>query len=185
MKVTTTTNSVRNPYLDAQAAKSEAIKAVKRLTKLFGELTKVSRKQIYLVNCDNPFYIWILSAPSNVQFSTIMKSVSKEYGKYPMYVLFTRDVNTYPNASGKTYWDKVKSLYKKSIRNFYGAIMGLNELNTDVALSMEFNTKLKLDFNRYIQLTNGNVTMEQVLKELAGLTQKKLKAIIPIIELIK
>jgi len=85
---------------------------------------------------------------------------------------------------GQTYWDKIKAVYKKANRNFKGAIMGLDEFNKTLALQMKANAKIKLDYRRYVDITNGNVTIEQVLKELAGLTPTKLKAIMPVLKLI-
>jgi hypothetical protein len=75
-------------------------------------------------------------------------------------------------------------VYKKANRSFKGAIMGLNEFDKHMAELIKENAKIKLDYNRYIDITNGNVTIEQVLKELAGLTPKKLKAIMPVLKLI-
>jgi len=176
-------NKVRNPYLDGLKAKAEAEAAYTLLTKQFGRMEKVGRKQMYLVNGANPFYVWIVSAPSNLKFDAAIKGIIKDHGQYPLYVLFTRDVNTYPTM-GQTYWDKIKAVYKKANRNFKGAIMGLDEFNKTLALQMKANAKIKLDYRRYVDITNGNVTIEQVLKELAGLTPTKLKAIMPVLKLI-
>ena len=45
----------RNPYLDAQQAKGEAIKALKMLQRNNESVEQVSRKQIYLVNYSSMF----------------------------------------------------------------------------------------------------------------------------------
>lgn len=176
-------NKVRNPYLDGLKAKAELEQATTMLKKQFRSMEKVGRKQVYLINGVNPFYVWVTSAPSNLKFDSVIKGIIKDHGQYPMYVLFTRDVNTYPTM-GQTYWDKIKAVYKKANRNFKGAIMGLNEFDNQLAKMMKDNAKIKLDYNRYIDITNGNVTIEQVLKELAGLTPRKLKAIMPVLKLI-
>ena len=146
-------------------------------------MDKVGRKQIYMVGGTNPFYVWIVSAPSNLKFDSAIRGIMKEHGQYPLYVLFTRDVNTYPTM-GQTYWDKIKAVYRKANSNFKGAIMGLGEFNKTLASQMRENSKIKLDYRRYVDITNGKVTIEQVLKELAGLTPKKLKAIMPVLKLI-
>jgi hypothetical protein len=175
-----------NPYLDGLKAKAEAEQAVSILQRQLGKMVKVGRKQIYLVSNKKgePFYVWIVSAPSNLKFDSAIKGIIKEHGKYPLYVLFTRDVKTYP-AMGVSYWDKIKAVYKKANRNFKGAIMGLNEFNTDIAQQMIATNKIQLDFKRYIDLTDGNVTIQQVLKELAGLSPAKLKAVLPVLQMLK
>jgi hypothetical protein len=175
-----------NPYLDGLKAKAEAEQAVSILQRQLGKMVKVGRKQIYLVTNKKgePFYVWIVSAPSNLKFDSAIKGIIKEHGKYPLYVLFTRDVKTYP-AMGASYWDKIKAVYKKANRNFKGAIMGLNEFNTDIAQQMIATNKIQLDFRRYIDLTDGNVTIQQVLKELAGLSPAKLKAVLPVLQMLK
>lgn len=179
-------NTKANPYLDGLKAKAEAEAAVTILKRHLGSMQKVGRKQIYLVKnkSGEPFYVWIVSAPSNLKFDSAIKGIIKENGKYPLYVLFTRDVKTYP-AMGATYWDKIKAVYKKANRNFKGAIMGLNEFNKDMAEQMMATNKIALDFRRYIDLTDGKVTIQQVLKELAGLSPAKLKAILPVLQMIK
>jgi len=177
-------STIRNPHLNGLKAKAEAAQAHNLLKKYFGRIQKVGRKQVYLIKGASPFYIWVVSAPSNLKFELAIKGLIKEYGQYPLYVLFTRDVNTYPTTAGQTYWDKIKTVYKKANRSFKGAIMGLNEFDKQMAELMKENAKIKLDYNRYIDITNGNVTIEQVLKELAGLTPKKLKAIMPVLKLI-
>lgn len=176
-----------NPYLDGLKAKAEAEQAVTILQRRLGRMEKVGRKQIYLVKNKSgvPFYVWIVSAPSNLKFDSAIKGIIKEHGKYPLYVLFTRDVATYPDSMGNTYWDKIKAVYKKANRSFKGAIMGLNEFNKDMAEQMINTNKIALDFRRYIDLTNGNVTIQQVLKELAGLSPAKLKAVLPVLQMIK
>jgi hypothetical protein len=186
MKVIQQTSA--NPYLDGLKAKAEAEKALKKLKREFGSMEQVGRKQIYLV--DNvhgfPFYVWIVSAPSNLKFDSAIKGIMKQHGQYPLYVLFTRDVKSYPKTASATYWDKIKSVYKKGGSKFKGAIMGLDEFNSDIAEEMMEHNKIRLDYRRYVDITKGKgITIEQLLKEIGGLSSQKVKAISSMIRLIK
>jgi hypothetical protein len=179
-------SNIRNPHEDAKQSKIELEEALLVMKKHFGSFKKVGRRQMYFVTPRKgaPCYILITSAPSNLKFDAVIKGIMKEYGSHPLYILFTRDVNTYPK-SGTTYWHKVKLLYKKAGRSFKGAIMGLDELNKNVALQVMNGEKIQLTFNRYMDVTNNNVTAEQVLTEIAGLTPKKLKTVMSVLRAIK
>lgn len=173
-------NSGGNPYLNSLQFKSEVPSALKLLNKYFTTIKQVGRKYIYLVNenTSTPFYIWLTSAPSNTKFDSVIDSIMRKNGKYPIYVFFTRDVKTYPTTAGKTYWNQLKSVYKKSPRKFKGAIMGVGEFTIDMANKMITGTKIDLNFNRYMQIVDGvGVTMEDLLKEIGELTSKKAELI--------
>jgi hypothetical protein len=186
MKVKTI-NKGGNPYQNGAQFRSELPQALKFLQKNFNWIEKVGRKNIFLIdNIDNPFYVWIVSAPSNLKFDSAIRGVIKEYGSYPVYVLFTRDVTTYPTTAGNTYWNKIKSVYANAPSKFKGAIMGLKEFNEDMVEMMIENQKIKLDFNRYMDVTKGaGVTWEQLLKEVAGLSSKKIKILCDLAKAIK
>jgi hypothetical protein len=157
------------------------------LQKHFNWIEKVGRKNIFLIdNVDNPFYVWIVSAPSNLKFDSAIRGIIKQYGNYPVYVLFTRDVTTYPTTAGNTYWSKIKSVYANAPSKFKGAVMGLKEFNEDMAEMMIENQKIKLDFNRYMDVTKGaGVTWEQLLREIGGLSNKKIKVLLEVAKNLK
>jgi hypothetical protein len=173
----------RNPYLDAQQAKGEAIKALKMLKSNNESVEQVSRKQIYLVKNKRkaPYYILITSAPSNLKLSAAIKGTVKEYGKYPLYVFFTRDVNTYPKCAD-TYWAAVKRLYKQ--RGFAGAIMGLDSYTSEVAKAMNAGIKVKMDYKQFVSMVDTKPNILSILKEI-GLKGKKAELAAELIELIK
>jgi hypothetical protein len=185
MKVKTI-NKGGNPYENAAQFRSELPKAIKMLQKHFNWIEKVGRKNIFLIdNIETPFYVWIVSAPSNLKFDSAIRGIIKEYGNYPLYVLFTRDVKTYPTM-GETYWNKIKKVYSNAPRAFKGAIMGLNEMNKEFAEMMIENQKIKLDFNRYMDVTKGaGVTWAQLLKEVGGLSTKKIKVLLEVAKNLK
>lgn len=187
MKVKQTINKGGNPYENAAQFRMELPKAINLLTKQFNWIEKVGRKNIFLIDAiDNPFYVWIVSAPSNLKFDSAIRGIIKEYGSYPVYVLFTRDVTTYPTTAGNTYWSKIKSVYANAPRQFKGAIMGMKEFNTDMAKMMIENQKIKLDFNRYMDITKGaGVTWAQLLKEVGGLSTKKIKVLLEVAKNLK
>jgi hypothetical protein len=186
MKVKTI-NKGGNPYENAAQFRSELPKAIKMLQKHFNWIEKVGRKNIFLIdNVDNPFYVWIVSAPSNLKFDSAIRGIIKQYGNYPVYVLFTRDVTTYPTTAGNTYWSKIKSVYANAPSKFKGAVMGLKEFNEDMAEMMIENQKIKLDFNRYMDVTKGaGVTWEQLLREIGGLSNKKIKVLLEVAKNLK
>lgn len=187
MKVKQTINKGGNPYENAAQFRMELPKAIKLLQKHFNWIEKVGRKNIFLIDdIDNPFYVWIVSAPSNLKFDSAIRGIIKEYGSYPVYVLFTRDVTTYPTTAGNTYWSKIKSVYAAAPRQFKGAVMGLKEFNNDMAEMMIENQKIKLDFNRYMDVTKGaGVTWAQLLKEVGGLSTKKIKVLLEVAKNLK
>jgi hypothetical protein len=176
-------NTGGNPYLNGLQFKGELPIALSNIKKHFGRFEKAGRKNIYLVNNNgSPFYVWITSAPSNLKFDSAIKGIIKEYGSYPVYVYFTRDIKTYP-AMGGTYWNKIKSVYSNAPRSFKGAIMGLDEMNKEFAKQMANGIKIPLEFNRFMDLTNGvGVSIDMLLKELGGVTTKRLKVLMPALE---
>jgi hypothetical protein len=186
MKVKTI-NKGGNPHQNAEPLRIELPKALKSMRKHFDWIEKVGRKNIFLIdNDDNPFYVWIVRAPSNLKFDSVIRGIIKEYGNYPVYVFFTRDVKTYPTTAGNTYWSKIKSVYANAPRQFKGAIMGLNEFNANIAEMMMEHQKIKLDFNRYMDVTKGaGVTWAQLLKEIGGLSSKKINLLFEVAKQLK
>jgi hypothetical protein len=64
--------------------------------------------------------------------------------------------------------------------------MGIDQLNAELSELMLEQSKIKLDYRRYVDASNGvGLSLEQVLKEIGGLTPKKIKAIAAVIQLIK
>ncbi len=186
MKVKTI-NKGGNPHENGAQFRIEFPQALKLMKKHFNNFEKAGRKNIFFVdNNDNSFYVWITSAPSNLKFDSAMRGIIREYGNYPIYTFFTRDARTWPKTAGTTYWGKIKSVYKNAPRQFRGAIMGLKEFNETMADMMLDNQKIKLNFNRYLDVTNGNgVTWEQLLKEIAGLSPQKIKVLLTIAKNLK
>jgi hypothetical protein len=174
-------NTGGNPYENGAQFRIELPQALKLMKKHFNTFEKVGRKNIFLVDDETPFYVWIVSAPSNLKFDSAIRGIIKEYGNYPVYAWFTRDVTTYPTTAGNTYWNKIKSVYANAPRQFKGAIMGLKEFTEDMAEAMIENQKIKLNFNRYMDVSAGRgVTWEQLLREIGGLSPKKIKALLDI-----
>jgi hypothetical protein len=187
MKTKETINKGGNPYLNGEPFRRELPIALKRMKKYLGSFEKAGRKNIYLIdNEGNPFYVWIVRAPSNLKFDSAISGIIKEHGNYPIYVYFTRDVKTYPRTAGKTYWDAIKKVYNKAGSKFKGAIMGIDQLNSELSELMLEQSKIKLDYRRYVDASKGvGLSLEQVLKEIGGLTPKKIKAVAAVIQLIK
>ncbi len=187
MKVQTI-NKGGNPYENGAQFRSELPKALKLMRKYFDNFEKVGRRNIFLVDNvhDTPFYVLITSAPSNLKFDSVIRGIIKQHGNYPIYVLFTRDVTTYPTTAGNTYWSKIKSVYNNAPSKFKGAVMGLNEFNADMAEQMIDGEKIKLNFNRYMDVTKGaGVTWEQLLREIGGLSTKKIKVLLEVAKNLK
>lgn len=182
VKTNTNVNTIsyvgRNPHLDSLKAKVEADKAVTILNKHFKDVERVSRKQIYKI--DNSFYVLIVSAPSALKLEATIKGLMKQYGKLPFYVLFTRETNTYPQASFDIYYAKVRSIYKLK-GGFNGCILGLKELSSIIP-SIRKVEKIGLGLARYKQV-GGNFGLEAVLKEM-GLSAAKVKVAKELINLI-
>jgi len=177
------TTNERNPYLDGLQAKNELTKAIALLMRYNDNVERVSRKQIFLIKNKRkaPYYLMISSAPSSLKLSSAVKGIMKEYGKYPLYLFFTRDVNTYPK-SGNAYWAQVKRLYKT--RGFAGAIMGLKSYTKEAVQTMNAGIKFSMDYKEFITITNAKPDLISVLKEI-GLKGKKAKLALELIELIK
>lgn len=165
----------RNPYLDSLQAKKEFEEALPMLESKFGVATRVAKSQTFrFENGGNPIHIKIISAPSSLKLIGETKSTIKVLSsKIPFYVLFTRDVKSYP-PSKKTYYDKVSLLY--SIRSpFKGAIMGISELELqDIVNVLKSGDKLLINLNRY-KNAGGTFTLENVLMERYGISAKKAK----------
>jgi hypothetical protein len=170
----------RNPHLDSLKAKAEAEKAVTILNDNFDEVEKVGRRQLYKIN--NASYVLIVSAPSALKLDSTIRGLMKQYGKLPFYVLFTRETNTYPEASFDIYYAKVRKIYKLK-GGFSGCILGLKELKqTNTIEAMEDVVKIPLGLARYKQV-GGNFGLDAVLKEM-GLSPAKVKAAKELINLI-
>lgn len=186
MKVKTI-NKGGNPYENAAQFRIELPQALKLMRKHFDEFEKVGQRNIFLVDNDGtPFYVWILSAPSNLKFDSALQGMLRKHGRYPVYVFFTRDVKTYPTTAGNTYWGKIKSVYNNAPSQFRGAIMGLKEFNEDMAEMMIEKKKIKLNFNRYLDASQGvGVTWAQLLKEIGGLAPKKIKILLEVAKNLK
>jgi hypothetical protein len=175
-------SNIRNIYLDSLPAKAESEKAVKLIRKFNDEVQQVSRKQIYLVKSrhTNPYYIMISSAPSNLKLSLAIKGIMKEYGKYPLYIFFTRDVNTYPKSC-TAYWQQVKRLYKQ--RGFCGAIMGLNSYTAEISKLMNLGQKIRMDYREFVTMAKNKPDLLSVLNEF-GVRGKKAKLFVELFEII-
>ena len=181
-KVKTNTISYvgRNPHLDSLKAKAEAEKAVRILNDNFDDVEKVGRRQLYKVN--DSFYVLIVSAPSALKLDSTIRGLMKQYGKLPFYVLFTRETNTYPEASFDIYYAKVRTIYKLK-GGFSGCILGLKELKqADIVSTMSNVKKIPLGLARY-KAVGGNFGLDAVLKEM-GLSAAKVKVAKELINLI-
>jgi hypothetical protein len=183
-KVKTNPNTIsyvgRNPHLDSLKAKAEAEKAVNVLHDSFDSVEKVGRRQLYKVN--DSFYVLIVSAPSALKLDSTIRGLMKEYGKLPFYVLFTRETNTYPEASFDIYYAKVRTIYKLK-GGFSGCILGLKELKqADIVSTMSNVKKIPLGLARY-KAVGGNFGLDAVLKEM-GLSAAKVKVAKQLINLI-
>lgn len=168
---TSTINLIRNPYEDGKLAAQEADLAISILTNHFNEVKRVGRKRLYLV--DDTFYVYIVSAPSSLRLDTSISDITRTYGKKPFYILFTRDVSTYPLVSFKTYNSKIKKIYKIKRASFMGCVLGLNELNADIIMKMMKTQKIEYDFGRYAVL-DANYSIDDALKA-CGLSSSKIE----------
>lgn len=157
--MTTSNSSGPNPSKDGQIARQQHNIALDILKKNFNSVEKVvtitrvrggkqkksSTKQIYLINgnSEKPFYVMIMSAPSNVKLREAITGELKKYKNYPMYILFTREMNTYKI----NYMAKVKSCYNefKNSKHLMGMILGTDKLNDSTFSIMKSNSKIKLD----------------------------------------
>lgn len=171
----------RNPYKDGIEASKRFDFIVDELKKTFDSVIRIGRKQLLLV--DNTFYILVASAPSNLKIDKAVNELMRKYGKLPYYVLFTREVSTYPELSFKSYWSKIKSIYKTKGK-FKGCVLGVSELNnSEIIDSLSETSFIPLSIERYTD-NGGAVSLENVLKEL-GIIGKKLNSVIKIIEKMK
>jgi hypothetical protein len=154
-----------NPYLDSLEAKEQFNSTLLLLESKFGTPIRVARSQTFLFeNKANPIQIKIISAPSSLKLVADIKNTIKALrSKTPFYVLFTRDVKSYP-ASKKSYYDKIKALY--SLRKpFNGVIMGINELKSqNVIDTLKDGQMLPLNLNRYKD-AGGELSLEKILME--------------------
>lgn len=170
----------RNPHLDSLKAKGEAEKAVRILNDNFDDVEKVGRRQLYKVN--DSFYVLIVSAPSALKLDSTIRGLMRQYGKLPFYVLFTRETDTYPEASFDIYYAKVRKIYKLK-GGFIGCILGLKELKQPhIVSAMDSVSKIPLGLARY-KAVGGNFGLDTILKEM-GLTPAKVKVAKELINLI-
>jgi hypothetical protein len=165
---------VRNPYKDGIQARSELSIILTKLKSIFDSVTQISRKQLYLVedtHIKTKFYIYISSAPSNFKLDKDITLLMKKCGKLPFYVLFSRDPKTYPVGSSKSYWAKIKAIYKMRGK-FNGCIIGINELDTEEIIDSLFEcVKIPLDIER-VKNTGMDVSIDLILKELGIISSK-------------
>jgi ribosomal protein L17 len=179
-----TNKSYANPYKDGLEAKERARKAETILSENFGKIERMGAKQIFFIkNRGKSFYIQITSAPSNPKLNEAIKGVSKQFGKLPYYIVFTRDTDEYPDASVKTYWNKLKGLRKKLGPKFLGAIISLDELETTIP-KMKKLTKLTQNIITFSTKTGNRLELDVMLKEGVdkGLTPKQVNQILEIIK---
>jgi len=179
-----TNKSYGNPYKDGLPAKERANKALVILSEHFGKIQRVGAKQIYFIkNRGKSFYVQITSAPSNSKMVQAIKGASKEFGKFPHYILFTRDANDYPDASIKTYWNKLKNLRSNLGPKFLGAIISLDDLEMLIP-KMKKLTKLTPNIITFSTKTGNRLELDVMLKEGVdkGLTSKQVNQILEIIK---
>lgn len=174
-----------NPYLDNLEAKERANQALAILSKSFSKIERVSRKQIYFIpNNGKSFYVQITSAPANLKTIEAIKGISKQYGKFPYYIVFTRDVNDYPDASAGIYWNKLKALPTKLGKKFLGSIISLEDLSKTIP-DMKKVTKLSLNADDFNAKTGNKLGEQFLLKEIVKLTPKQIDQVISIINVLK
>jgi hypothetical protein len=174
--------SYGNPYKDGLAAKERANKTLVILSENFGKIEQVGAKQMYFIkNRGKSFYVQITSAPSNPKTIEAIKGASKEFGKLPYYIIFTRDASDYPDASVKTYWNKLKNLRKNLGPKFLGAVISLDELEMIIP-KMKKLIKLTPDVRTFSNKTGNRLEIEVVLKEMYNLPVTKVKQILEIIK---
>jgi hypothetical protein len=179
-------SNVRNPYLDSLEARGNLDIALTELRRTFDSVEQVGRKQLYLVedsHLGSKFYIYIVSAPSNIRLDKDIMMTMRKNGSYPFYVLFSRDPKTYPDGSFKSYWGKVKKIYKLKGK-FKGCIMGIDELNNSEIIDSLFEcSTIPLDIER-VKNAGVNVDIDLILREL-GIGITKLDSAKRMLELIK
>lgn len=177
--------AIRSPYEDGKEAKKNHDIALELLNERFksvdkavttirvgrGKVRKSSRKQMYLINGNskNPFYVMIVSAPSNVRFESVIMGLLKQYPNYPLYILFTRGTSDY----SLNYIQKVNRCYNAvSNKRFKGMVLGTHALNDSVISDMVANNKLELgDIELYI--SKKNLKTKEGIQLVTGITSKK------------
>ena len=150
----------------------------------FVKIQRMGAKQIFFIkNRGKSFYVQITSAPSNPKLNEAIKGASKQFGKLPYYIVFTRDANEYPDASVKTYWNKLKGLRKKLGPKFLGAIISLDDLEMLIP-KMKKLTKLTPNIITFSTKTGNRLQLDVMLKEGVdrGLTSKQVNQILEIIK---
>lgn len=181
--------SFGNPYLDGLEAKERANQTVTILNESFGKIEQMGAKQLYFIkNRGKSFYVLITSAPSNTKIIEAIKGASKRFGKFPFYVIFTRDANDYPDGSVKGYWNKLKGLNKHLGRKFLGAIISVNDLISFIPNMKKLN-RISNDIN-YFSNKSGNrlevdFLLKEKLKEKAKLSPKQIQQTLEIFKTIK
>lgn len=177
-----TTKSYGNPYKDGLEAKERANKALVILSENFGKIERVGAKQMYFIkNKGKSFYVQITSAPSNPKTIEAIKGASKQFGKLPYYIVFTRDASDYPDGSVKTYWNKLKNLRKNLGTKFLGAVISLDDLEMTVP-NMKKLTKLTPDVRTFSTKSGNRLEIEFMVKEMYNLPATKVKQILEIIK---
>lgn len=180
-----TKQSGSNPYLDGLEAKERANKALVILQESFDKVERVGGKQTFFIkNRGKSFFVQITSAPSNAKTVEAIKGASKQFGKFPYYIIYTRDANDYPDGSVKTYWSKLNALPKKLGKKFLGAIISLDELES-LILSMKKLIRITNDVKSFSIKSGNRLELDIILKESANLTPKQLKQVLLIIKSLK
>ena len=180
-----TKNTQRNPYLDGLEAKERANQALVILEESFGKVERIGAKQTYFIkNRGKSFFVKITSAPSNIKTIEAIKGASKQFGKFPYYIIYTRDMADYPDGSVKTYWSKLNGLYKKLGKKFLGAVISLDDLQSLIP-SMKKLCKITNDVNVFSNKSGDRLELEVRLKHGANLKPKQLQQVLAIIKTLK
>ena len=173
----------RNPYKDAAPARAEHDVALKILNTTFHSVERIgnSLSQLYKVN--NEAYILIKSAPSALNLKSIISNTVRRYGKLPFYVLFTRDVETWPTF--QTYYSKMKSLYNMKRTSFRGCVVSTSELgNSNIIKTIKEGKMLNLSMKR-MQEANVPMSLEDYLRNEYNLSPSRLEEALNFIEWLK
>jgi len=166
--------SNRNPYIDGQEAREAADKAVSILNTTFNSVQRMKRSSVYLIN--NSFYVILASAPSSPRFVKSISGIISVFTKLPYYIIFTRELNTYPTNSIDSYFMRIRKLYETySSRRFKGCVIGIDELDTRriVDTMNSSNTIPKPDVSRFKDL-GAIPSLGESIRSI-GITGKQLK----------
>ena len=164
-----------NPFLDGLEAKERANKAFSILNESFDKVQRVGAKQTFFIkNRGKSFFVQITSAPSNAKTVEAIKGASKQFGKFPYYIIYTRDANDYPDGSVKAYWGKLNALPKKLGKKFLGAIISLDELESLIPTMKKLN-RITNDVKSFSIKSGNRLDLDVQLKAAAKLTPTQLK----------